>query len=63
MLDYSESTIMPIPSGNINAREAKKSSMILPIILAGGSDTRLWPMSHGNYPKQFLALHGELTML
>lgn len=37
--------------------------MILPVIMAGGSGTRLWPMSRGNYPKQFLALHGELTML
>ncbi|MDP2562094.1 mannose-1-phosphate guanylyltransferase/mannose-6-phosphate isomerase [Psychrobium sp. 1_MG-2023] len=37
--------------------------MILPVIMAGGSGTRLWPMSRGNYPKQFLALHGDLTML
>ncbi|KZN58218.1 mannose-1-phosphate guanyltransferase [Pseudoalteromonas luteoviolacea CPMOR-1] len=37
--------------------------MILPIIMAGGSGTRLWPLSRGNYPKQFLKLHGEKTML
>ncbi|MCG9697104.1 mannose-1-phosphate guanylyltransferase/mannose-6-phosphate isomerase [Shewanella sp. Isolate11] len=37
--------------------------MILPIIMAGGSGTRLWPLSRGNYPKQFLKLNGELTML
>ncbi|MCG7547216.1 mannose-1-phosphate guanylyltransferase/mannose-6-phosphate isomerase [Pseudoalteromonas sp. Of7M-16] len=37
--------------------------MILPIIMAGGSGTRLWPLSRGNYPKQFLKLHGENTML
>ncbi|WP_024605739.1 MULTISPECIES: mannose-1-phosphate guanylyltransferase/mannose-6-phosphate isomerase [unclassified Pseudoalteromonas] len=37
--------------------------MILPVIMAGGSGTRLWPLSRGNYPKQFLALHGEQTML
>lgn len=30
--------------------------MILPVIMAGGSGTRLWPLSRGNYPKQFLAL-------
>ncbi|BAC93116.1 mannose-1-phosphate guanylyltransferase [Vibrio vulnificus YJ016] len=37
--------------------------MILPIIMAGGSGTRLWPLSRDNYPKQFLKLHGENTML
>ena len=37
--------------------------MILPVIMAGGSGTRLWPLSRGNYPKQFLSLNGEHTML
>ncbi len=37
--------------------------MILPVIMAGGSGTRLWPLSRGNYPKQFLTLSGEHTML
>lgn len=37
--------------------------MILPVILAGGSGTRLWPLSRGKYPKQFLTLVGEHTML
>ncbi|MBH0066685.1 mannose-1-phosphate guanylyltransferase/mannose-6-phosphate isomerase [Pseudoalteromonas sp. NZS100] len=37
--------------------------MILPVIMAGGSGTRLWPLSRGNYPKQFLTLAGEHTML
>ena len=36
---------------------------IQPVILAGGSGSRLWPLSRGLYPKQFLALHGEQTML
>lgn len=36
---------------------------ILPVIMAGGSGTRLWPLSRGNYPKQFLALSGKQTML
>ncbi|ECI2918232.1 hypothetical protein CSU92_24625, partial [Salmonella enterica subsp. diarizonae] len=30
--------------------------MILPIILAGGSGSRLWPLSRTLYPKQFLCL-------
>ena len=37
--------------------------MIQPVIMAGGSGSRLWPLSRGLYPKQFLALHGEKTML
>ena len=37
--------------------------MILPVIMAGGSGTRLWPLSRGNYPKQFLALNDKQTML
>ncbi|PAJ74744.1 mannose-1-phosphate guanylyltransferase/mannose-6-phosphate isomerase [Pseudoalteromonas sp. NBT06-2] len=37
--------------------------MILPVIMTGGSGTRLWPLSRGNYPKQFLSLNGEQTML
>ncbi|PKH88002.1 mannose-1-phosphate guanylyltransferase/mannose-6-phosphate isomerase [Colwellia sp. Bg11-28] len=37
--------------------------MITPVIMAGGSGSRLWPLSRSLYPKQFLALSGELTML
>ena len=37
--------------------------MITPVIMAGGSGTRLWPLSRTLYPKQFLALTGKLTML
>ena len=36
---------------------------LYPVILAGGSGTRLWPLSRKNYPKQFLALNGELSLL
>lgn len=36
--------------------------MITPIIMAGGSGTRLWPLSRAGYPKQFLALVGQETM-
>jgi mannose-1-phosphate guanylyltransferase len=35
---------------------------IVPVILSGGSGTRLWPMSRDERPKQFLALTGERTM-
>lgn len=36
---------------------------ILPVIMAGGSGSRLWPMSRTFYPKQFLTLFGDLSML
>jgi mannose-1-phosphate guanylyltransferase/mannose-6-phosphate isomerase len=37
--------------------------MIVPVILAGGSGTRLWPLSRELYPKQVLRLLSERTML
>lgn len=37
--------------------------MILPVIMAGGSGSRLWPLSRDLMPKQFLKLDGDLTML
>lgn len=36
---------------------------IHPVILSGGSGTRLWPLSRTSYPKQFLRLAGDQTML
>jgi len=33
--------------------------MIIPVILSGGSGTRLWPLSRALYPKQLLSLIGE----
>src|SRR5512146_1361159 len=36
---------------------------IQPVVLCGGSGTRLWPLSREQYPKQLLALNGELTLL
>ncbi|WP_438986309.1 mannose-1-phosphate guanylyltransferase/mannose-6-phosphate isomerase [Marivivens donghaensis] len=36
--------------------------MITPIILCGGSGTRLWPLSRKSYPKQFVPLVGDKTL-
>jgi mannose-1-phosphate guanylyltransferase/mannose-6-phosphate isomerase len=37
--------------------------MLIPLVLSGGSGTRLWPLSRELYPKQLLPLVGERTML
>lgn len=34
-------------------------SKIIPVVLSGGSGTRLWPLSREKYPKQLLPLVGE----
>jgi mannose-1-phosphate guanylyltransferase/mannose-6-phosphate isomerase len=36
---------------------------MIPVILSGGSGTRLWPLSRGHYPKQFLPLVSDHTMV
>jgi mannose-1-phosphate guanylyltransferase/mannose-6-phosphate isomerase len=35
---------------------------VLPVIMAGGSGTRLWPLSRAQYPKQFLILQGNQSL-
>ena len=37
--------------------------MLIPVVLSGGSGTRLWPVSRRLHPKQLLPLVGEATML
>lgn len=36
---------------------------LYPVILSGGSGTRLWPLSRSSYPKQFLKLNSDKTLL
>lgn len=38
-------------------------SQVLPVLLCGGSGTRLWPLSREAYPKQFLPLAGDVSLL
>ncbi len=35
---------------------------MIPVVLSGGSGSRLWPLSRRQFPKQFLALTGERTL-
>ena len=37
--------------------------MLTPVLLSGGVGSRLWPVSREAYPKQFLALASEVSML
>lgn len=38
-------------------------TLLFPVVLAGGSGTRLWPLSRKNFPKQFLRLQSDLSLL
>ncbi|MAJ81463.1 MAG: mannose-1-phosphate guanylyltransferase/mannose-6-phosphate isomerase [Legionellales bacterium] len=40
----------------------KDDKTIIPVLLAGGSGTRLWPLSRKSYPKQFSNLIGEMSL-
>ncbi|WP_448207507.1 mannose-1-phosphate guanylyltransferase/mannose-6-phosphate isomerase [Azospirillum sp. sgz302134] len=42
---------------------ASQNARIHPVILSGGAGVRLWPMSREQYPKQFLSLCSERSML
>ncbi|MEB2336260.1 MAG: sugar phosphate nucleotidyltransferase, partial [Burkholderiales bacterium] len=37
--------------------------MLIPVILSGGAGTRLWPVSREAFPKPFMKLGGELSLL
>jgi mannose-1-phosphate guanylyltransferase / mannose-6-phosphate isomerase len=46
----------------LNLNLEKEFLMLIPVILSGGSGTRLWPLSRKNLPKQFLPLAGDSTL-
>ncbi|MBC7490355.1 MAG: mannose-1-phosphate guanylyltransferase/mannose-6-phosphate isomerase, partial [Glaciimonas sp.] len=47
-----------------NARaDATAYPVIHPVILCGGSGTRLWPLSRRAFPKQFIPLLGDKSLL
>ena len=49
--------------GDLFIMQEKNKEQIHAILLAGGSGTRLWPLSREELPKQFLALHNEKSLL
>jgi mannose-1-phosphate guanylyltransferase / mannose-6-phosphate isomerase len=42
--------------------DSMTAAHLLPVIMAGGSGTRLWPLSRREYPKPFLALTGKYSL-
>ncbi|MFP5305111.1 MAG: mannose-1-phosphate guanylyltransferase/mannose-6-phosphate isomerase, partial [Gammaproteobacteria bacterium] len=48
---------------DVPTRTTLTSSPLIPVLMSGGSGTRLWPLSREAYPKQFLALTGALSLL
>jgi mannose-1-phosphate guanylyltransferase/mannose-6-phosphate isomerase len=47
----------------LNPLRSSAIPTIIPVLLAGGSGTRLWPLSRESYPKQFLSLAGEQSLI
>lgn len=47
---------------DLDRLQANGFAQIHPVILSGGSGTRLWPLSRASLPKQFLSLVSEKTL-
>jgi mannose-1-phosphate guanylyltransferase/mannose-6-phosphate isomerase len=43
-------------------KPSEKKITLQPVILCGGSGTRLWPLSRAGFPKQFLVLAGNASL-
>jgi mannose-1-phosphate guanylyltransferase/mannose-6-phosphate isomerase len=54
----------PVDSSRAGKKQkGRPVKMIVPVILAGGSGTRLWPLSRELYPKQFMRLTDDNTLM
>ena len=53
----------PIPRDKKSESKAMANHTVYPIVLCGGSGTRLWPLSRKSYPKQFVPLLEEQSLL
>lgn len=47
----------------MNKQKSVVGAPVFPVILAGGSGSRLWPLSRQRYPKQFISLVDEYSLL
>jgi hypothetical protein len=54
----------PVATGSrLNQTEEFVAISVQPVVMAGGSGTRLWPLSRSQFPKQFLTLSNERSLL
>ena len=49
-------------SASSSTGAAKAAVPVVPVVMAGGSGTRLWPLSRAGFPKQFLVLSGSTSL-
>ncbi|HEY7531555.1 MAG TPA: sugar phosphate nucleotidyltransferase, partial [Nitrospiraceae bacterium] len=47
----------------MTAKKQEAESHLYPVIMAGGSGTRFWPLSRHLFPKQLLRIIGEETLI
>ncbi|MCC8396809.1 mannose-1-phosphate guanylyltransferase/mannose-6-phosphate isomerase [Paraburkholderia sp. MMS20-SJTR3] len=52
-----------ITSGEAHRHPTETAPLVLPVILAGGSGTRLWPLSREHHPKQLIGLIADESLL
>lgn len=53
----------PIPAARRSGARAPRGPRLFPVIMAGGSGTRFWPLSRAALPKQFLPLVGQEPLI
>ena len=49
--------------GSLIMKNPEGETSLVPVILAGGDGTRLWPLSRNGLPKPFLKLFGDRTLI
>src|SRR5690606_40053858 len=54
---------VPRVAGPVPSLDVKSMATATPVILSGGSGTRLWPLSSATRPKQFHSLVGDETLI
>lgn len=63
MLDSRAPDVQILLESALSSNHLKYMSPIVPVVMSGGSGTRLWPKSRQEYPKQFLPLLNQSSLL